>query len=61
MLIVHPDGTQFAGDVTLSIGAATARAGDSLETLRQRADSALYDAKSAGRNCVVLAAADKSQ
>ena len=56
MLIVHPDGAQFAGDVTLSIGAAAARAGDSLETLRHRADSALYDAKSAGRNRVALAA-----
>lgn len=55
MLIVHPDGAQFAGDVTLSIGAAVARAGDSLEALRHRADSALYQAKAAGRNCVSIA------
>ena len=61
MLIVHPDGAQFAGDVTLSIGAAAARAGDSLETLRHRADSALYDAKSAGRNRVAVAAGGESR
>ncbi len=61
MLIVHPDGAQFAGDVTLSIGAAVARAGDSLETLRHRADSALYDAKSAGRNRVAVAADGESR
>ncbi len=61
MLIVHPDGAQFAGDVTLSIGAAVARAGDTLETLRHRADSALYEAKSAGRNRVSVAADGKSQ
>ncbi len=56
MLIMHPDGAQFAGEVTLSVGAAVARAGDSLETLRHRADSALYEAKSAGRNRVAVAA-----
>ncbi len=54
-LIVQPDGAQFAGEVTLSIGAASGRAGDTLETLRQRADAALYDAKAAGRNRVALA------
>ena len=54
-LIVHPDGAQFAGEVTLSIGAAGGRAGDSLETLRHRADAALYDAKAAGRNRVAVA------
>jgi diguanylate cyclase len=56
MLIMHPDGAQFAGEVTLSVGAAVARAGDRLETLRHRADSALYEAKSAGRNRVAVAA-----
>ncbi|MGC8522123.1 MAG: GGDEF domain-containing protein [Steroidobacteraceae bacterium] len=55
-LIVHPDGSQFAGEVTLSIGAACGRTGDTLETLRHRADAALYDAKAAGRNRVALAA-----
>lgn len=55
-LIVEPDGAQFAGEVTLSIGAASGRAGDTLETLRHRADAALYDAKAAGRNRVAQAA-----
>ncbi len=54
-LIVHPDGAQFAGEVTLSIGVASGRDGDLLETLRHRADAALYDAKAAGRNRVSLA------
>ena len=54
-LIVHPDGAQFAGEVTLSIGVASGRAGETLETLRHRADAALYDAKAAGGNRVSLA------
>ena len=54
-LIVHPDGAQFAGEVTLSIGVASGRGDDSLETLRHRADAALYDAKAAGRNRVSVA------
>ena len=53
--IVHRDGAQFAGEVTLSIGAASGRAGDTLEALRHRADAALYDAKAAGGNRVSLA------
>lgn len=42
--------------LTVSLGAATlhaVRAGDSLQTLLERADSALYRAKAEGRNCVV--------
>ncbi len=54
-LIVRADGTQFAGEVTLSIGAATGRPGDTIESLRHNADVALYGAKAAGRNRVVLA------
>ena len=54
-LIVRPDGGQFAGEVTLSLGAATGRPGETLESLRHRADGALYEAKAAGRNRVALA------
>ncbi|MEO8484759.1 MAG: GGDEF domain-containing protein [Betaproteobacteria bacterium] len=39
--------------VTISIGLAEASGGDSVETLLQRADAALYRAKAAGRNQVV--------
>ena len=44
-------------DVTVSVGVAQMQAGDSVETLLKRADVALYDAKSAGRNRVVADAA----
>ncbi|MEO0590631.1 MAG: GGDEF domain-containing protein [Pseudomonadota bacterium] len=40
--------------LTASFGVAKARAGDSYERLFQRADAALYKAKSAGRNGVVV-------
>ena len=54
-VITRPDGMQYAGAVTLSIGVAIGEPGDTLESLRHRADEALYDAKDAGRNCVALA------
>lgn len=38
--------------VTISQGIALARAGDSVESLIHRADTALYAAKAAGRNCI---------
>ena len=41
--------------VTVSIGLARYRDGETLEGLFERADSALYKAKAAGRNCIVAA------
>ncbi|HEX4268856.1 MAG TPA: GGDEF domain-containing protein [Steroidobacteraceae bacterium] len=55
-VITHADGMQYAGAVTLSIGVASGELGDTLESLRHRADEALYDAKDGGRNRVALAA-----
>lgn len=42
--------------ITISIGVATARSGDTVDTLLQRADDALYQAKNSGRNRVVVEA-----
>jgi two-component system cell cycle response regulator len=39
--------------ITISIGVAIARPGDTVDTLLQRADEALYQAKNSGRNRVV--------
>ncbi len=54
-VITRPDGMQYIGAVTLSIGVAVGEPSDTLESLRHRADEALYDAKDAGRNRVALA------
>jgi len=43
---------EVSGSVTLSVGVAVGRAGETLETLMQRADEALYAAKKGGRNRV---------
>nr|WP_275298071.1 sensor domain-containing diguanylate cyclase [Halomonas campisalis] len=47
-------GTDFgqASPVTISIGIADFRQGDTPKTLVKRADDAMYQAKQAGRNCV---------
>ena len=39
-------------NVTLSVGITEARSGDTVDSLIQRADEALYQAKAEGRNCV---------
>jgi diguanylate cyclase len=41
------------GRVTISLGVATWRKGDSTATMIERADACLYAAKGAGRNCVI--------
>lgn len=52
-LVIH-DG-QHAISVTVSIGCATLRSDDSLQTILQRSDVALYAAKNNGRNQVQVA------
>jgi diguanylate cyclase (GGDEF)-like protein len=57
-----PGGTMFAermratvartGNITISAGVAVVAEGDNIKTLLTRADSAIYAAKAAGRNCV---------
>jgi len=44
---------QTLGQVTLSIGVAQARPGESAAELVHRADEAMYRAKAQGRNCIV--------
>ncbi|HET7451460.1 MAG TPA: GGDEF domain-containing protein [Thermoanaerobaculia bacterium] len=50
---VRWEGTSIA--LTVSIGIAACRAGDTAETLLARADGALYEAKDAGRNRAIVA------
>ncbi len=60
-LISRSDGAEYAGQVSLSIGLAVGEEDDTLETLRHRADAALYRAKDAGRNSVSLSPPRGSQ
>ena len=52
--IKRASGEGTIGQVTLSIGVAVARSGESLESLMERADAALYGAKRTGRARVML-------
>lgn len=45
---------QKIGQLTASFGVAEYRPGDDTDALVQRADAKLYDAKSSGRNCVLV-------
>jgi len=60
-LISRSDGAEYAGQVSLSIGLAVGEENDTLESLRHRADAAMYKAKDAGRNCVSLSPQRGSQ
>jgi diguanylate cyclase (GGDEF)-like protein len=51
-LISRSDGKEYPGQVSLSIGLAVGQKDDTLESLRHRADAAMYKAKDAGRNRV---------
>ncbi|MBV9914517.1 MAG: GGDEF domain-containing protein [Sinobacteraceae bacterium] len=53
--ICRPDGNESIGQVTLSVGVAVAKPGDTMEALLERADAAMYAAKRAGRNKVSVA------
>lgn len=56
--IVRKTSRQTLGSVTLSVGVAQYRPGESDEDLIARADAALYAAKRGGRNCVRTEADD---
>lgn len=55
--IVRLDGAKSIGAVTISIGVAEGRVDDNLQSLIERADRAMYQAKLKGRDRVELAAA----
>ncbi len=53
--IKRVDRDEFVGSITISVGVAEAAAGESLESVLDRADAALYEAKGAGRNRTIVA------
>ncbi len=53
------DRNEYVGNVTLSVGVAGAEAEETLESLVERADAALYVAKRGGRNRVSVATASQ--
>ena len=51
--VVKRSSGETLGSITISLGVATLRPGDTAEELVRRADSCLYTAKRSGRNMVV--------
>jgi len=54
-LLGHDDEKQALPTVTLTLGLASLKPEDSFQSLFERADCALYEAKNKGRNCVECA------
>lgn len=52
--VVRTHQFERVGEITVSIGIAHFREGDSQESIYARADEAMYEAKRRGRNCTVL-------
>jgi diguanylate cyclase len=59
--IVKRNTNEQIGSITLSVGAAQYRPGESLSAMVRRADKALYEAKHTGRNRVVADPVDKAE
>jgi diguanylate cyclase len=51
--LIRRSSGETLGRVTISLGVAAWRKGDTMASLLERADSCLYAAKHAGRNCVI--------
>lgn len=52
------DTGELIGVVTISAGIAEVRPAESRDAVLARADAAMYEAKAAGRNCVIVSAAN---
>lgn len=59
-MITHPDSLK-GNKITISIGTATYKVGDDETSIYARADKAVYQAKSQGRNCSVILANESHQ